>query len=99
MRIKSGEAEWVLKTKPAVSNRAYTDKTHLEGVKEFLLDRALTFSSQNESMRIVAKQNNGVAEYRYEFKISQLLEAKYGEFCNFREKLIHTVNQQRRNNN
>ena len=34
-----------LKTKPAVSNRAYTDKTHLEGVKEFLLDRLLTLSS------------------------------------------------------
>ncbi|MEG4487129.1 HEAT repeat domain-containing protein [Microcoleus sp. D2_18a_B4] len=29
-----------LKTKPAVSNRAYTNKTHLEWVKEFLLDRA-----------------------------------------------------------
>jgi hypothetical protein len=58
MRIKSAEAEWVLKTKPAVSNRAYTDKTHLlEGVKEFLLDRALTFSSQNESISIVRKQN------------------------------------------
>ncbi|MEG4250335.1 hypothetical protein [Microcoleus sp. Pol10D4] len=42
-----------LKTKPAVSNRAYTDKTHLEWVKEFLLDRALTFSSQNESISIV----------------------------------------------
>lgn len=42
-----------LKTKPAVSNRAYTDKTHLEGVKEFLLDRALTFTSQNESISIV----------------------------------------------
>ena len=41
-----------LKTKPAVSNRAYTDKTHLEWVKEFLLDRALTFSSQNESISI-----------------------------------------------
>ena len=41
-----------LKTKPAVSNRAYTDKTHLECVKEFLLDRALTFSSQNESISI-----------------------------------------------
>jgi hypothetical protein len=46
-----------LKTKPAVSNRAYTHKTHLESVKEFLLDRALTFSSQNESISIVAKQN------------------------------------------
>ncbi|MEP6489007.1 HEAT repeat domain-containing protein [Microcoleus vaginatus GB2-A3] len=46
-----------LKTKPAVSNRAYTDKTHLEGVKEFLLDRALTSSSQNESISIVAHQN------------------------------------------
>jgi hypothetical protein len=57
MRIKSAEAEWVLKTKPAVSNRAYTDKTHLEWVKEFLLDRALTFSSQNESISIVRKQN------------------------------------------
>jgi hypothetical protein len=53
MRIKSGEAEWVLKTKPAVSNRAYTNKTHLGGVKEFLLDRALTSSSQNESISIV----------------------------------------------
>jgi hypothetical protein len=47
-----------LKTKPAVSNRAYTDKTHLEWVKEFLLDRALTSSSQSESISIVAKQNN-----------------------------------------
>jgi len=46
-----------LKTKPAVSNRAYTDKTHLGGVKEFLLDRLLTFSSQNESISIVAQQN------------------------------------------
>jgi len=34
-----------LKIKPAVSNRVYTHKTHLEWVKEFLLDRALTFSS------------------------------------------------------
>ena len=42
-----------LKIKPAVSNRAYTHKTHLEWVKEFLLDRALTFSSQNESISIV----------------------------------------------
>ena len=41
-----------LKTKPAVSNRAYTDKTHLEWVKEFLLDRALTLSSQYESISI-----------------------------------------------
>ncbi|MEG4443953.1 HEAT repeat domain-containing protein [Microcoleus sp. AT9_B5] len=47
-----------LKTKPAVSNCAYTDKTHLEGVKEFLLDRALTFSSQYESISRVAKQNS-----------------------------------------
>ncbi|MEG3898382.1 MULTISPECIES: HEAT repeat domain-containing protein [unclassified Microcoleus] len=46
-----------LKTKPAVSNRAYTHKTHLEGVKEFLLDRALTFASQNESISIVCNQN------------------------------------------
>ncbi|WP_333175705.1 hypothetical protein [Microcoleus sp. S13_B4] len=46
-----------LKTKPAVSNRAYTDKTHLEWVKEFLLDRALTFPSQYESISIVATQN------------------------------------------
>jgi hypothetical protein len=46
-----------LKIKPAVSNRACTHKTHLEGVKEFLLDRALTFSSQNESIRIVCNQN------------------------------------------
>jgi len=45
-----------LKTKPAVSNRAYTDKTDLEWVKEFLLDRALTFSSQNESISIVQKR-------------------------------------------
>ncbi|MEG3956977.1 HEAT repeat domain-containing protein [Microcoleus sp. herbarium2] len=49
-----------LKTKPAVSHRAYTDKTHLEGVKEFLLDRALTFSSQNESVSIVAQQNKNL---------------------------------------
>ncbi|MBD1887619.1 HEAT repeat domain-containing protein [Microcoleus vaginatus] len=47
-----------LKTKPAVSNRAYTDKTHLECVKEFLLDRALTSSSQNERISRVAKQNS-----------------------------------------
>ena len=46
-----------LKIKPAVSNRAYTDKTHLEWVKEFLLDRALTFSSQNESLSIERPQN------------------------------------------
>jgi hypothetical protein len=45
-----------LKTKPPVFNRVYTDKTHLEGVKEFLLDRALTSSSQNESISIVGKQ-------------------------------------------
>ena len=44
-----------LKIKPAVSNRAYTDKTHLEWVKEFLLDRALTLSSQNESISIGSK--------------------------------------------
>jgi mRNA interferase HigB len=60
MRIKSGEEEWVLKTKPAVSNRAHTHKTHLEGVKEFLLDRALTFSSQNESISIVGYLNISV---------------------------------------
>ncbi len=42
-----------LKTKPAVSNRAYTDKTHSKSVKEFLLDRVLTSSSQNESISIV----------------------------------------------
>ena len=47
-----------LKTKPAVSNRAYTDKTHLECVKEFLLDRALTSSSQNESISIVSCNRN-----------------------------------------
>ena len=41
-----------LKIKPAVSNRVYTDKTHLEGVKEFLLDRILTFSYQNDSINI-----------------------------------------------
>ena len=29
----------------------------------------------------------GVAEYRYEFKISELLEAKYGEFCNIKRKV------------
>lgn len=46
-----------LKTKPAVSNRAYTDKTHLKCVKEFLLDRVLTLSSQNESISIGAKEN------------------------------------------
>ena len=39
-----------LKTKPAVSKRAYTHKTHLEGVKEFLLDQLLTLYSQNESI-------------------------------------------------
>jgi hypothetical protein len=44
-----------LKTKPAVSNRAYTDKTHLEWVKEFLLDRALTSYSQNESISILVE--------------------------------------------
>jgi hypothetical protein len=48
-----GGARVGLKIKPAVSNRVYTDKTHLEWVKEFLLDRALTFSSQNESISIV----------------------------------------------
>ena len=42
-----------LKTKPAVSNRAYTHKTHLEGVKEFLLDRTLTFSYQNDRINMV----------------------------------------------
>jgi hypothetical protein len=47
-----------LKTKPAVSNRAYTHKTHLQGVKEFLLDRALTSYSQNESISIGSRQNN-----------------------------------------
>jgi hypothetical protein len=46
-----------LKTKPAVSNRAYTDKTHLEGVKEFLLDRALTLSSQNERISKTSLKN------------------------------------------
>ena len=52
-----GGARVGLKTKPAVSNRAYTDKTHLEWVKEFLLDRLLTLSSQNESISIVCNQN------------------------------------------
>ena len=42
-----------LKIKPTVSKRPYTDKTNLEGVKEFLLDRVLTSSSQNESISIV----------------------------------------------
>jgi hypothetical protein len=46
-----------LKTKPAVSNRAYTDKTHLECVKEFLLDRALTLSSQNERISKTSLNN------------------------------------------
>ena len=46
-----------LKTKPAVSNRAYTDKTHLEWVKEFLLDRLLTFYSQNESISKTSLKN------------------------------------------
>lgn len=46
-----------LKTKPAVSNRAYTDKTHLEGVKEFLLDRVLTSSSQNERISKTSLKN------------------------------------------
>jgi HEAT repeat protein len=46
-----------LKTKPAVSNRAYTDKTHLEWVKEFLLDRALTLSSQNERISKTSLKN------------------------------------------
>jgi hypothetical protein len=54
-----GGARVGLKTKPAVSNRAYTHKTHLEGVKEFLLDRALTSSSQNESISIVGNQDSG----------------------------------------
>jgi len=49
-----------LKTKPAVSNRAYTDKTHLEGVKEFLLARILTFSYQNDSINIAANQGSKV---------------------------------------
>ena len=48
-----------LKTKPAVSHPAYTDKTHLEGVKEFLLDRALTFPSQNESISNVPQKSRG----------------------------------------
>jgi hypothetical protein len=52
-----GGARVGLKTKPAVSNRAYTHKTHLEGVKEFLLDRALTFPSRNESIDIVVNQS------------------------------------------
>jgi hypothetical protein len=47
-----------LKTKPAVSNRAYTDKTHLDSVKEFLLDRALTFYSQNESISILTNNTS-----------------------------------------
>ena len=55
---KVGGGRVGLKIKPAVSNRVYTDKTHLESVKEFLLDRALTFSSQHESISIVAKPNN-----------------------------------------
>ncbi|MEG3991531.1 HEAT repeat domain-containing protein [Microcoleus sp. S28C3] len=46
-----------LKTKPAVSNRAYTDKTHLAWVKEFLLDRALTLSSQNERISKTSLEN------------------------------------------
>jgi HEAT repeat protein len=46
-----------LKTKPAISNRAYTDKIHLEGVKEFLLDRALTLSSQNERISKTSLKN------------------------------------------
>ncbi|MEG4091395.1 hypothetical protein [Microcoleus sp. Pol12B4] len=48
-----------LKIKPAVSNPAYTHKTHLEWVKEFLLDRALTFPSRNESIDIVVNQSIG----------------------------------------
>jgi hypothetical protein len=54
-----------LKTKPAVSNRAYTDKTHLEGVKEFLLDRALTLYSQNESISIVWNQKLSTISNHY----------------------------------
>jgi HEAT repeat protein len=50
---RAGGGRVVLKIKPAVSNRAYTHKTHLEWVKEFLLDRALTFSSQSESISIL----------------------------------------------
>ena len=52
-----GGARVGLKTKPAVSNRAYTHKTHLEGVKEFLLDRALTLSSQNERISKTSLKN------------------------------------------
>jgi hypothetical protein len=38
----------------------------------------------------------GVAEYRYEFKISQLLEARLRvSFVSSEKSLLHTVNQQR----
>ena len=57
-----------LKTKPAVSNRAYTDITHLEWVKEFLLDRALTFPSQNESISIASCTSRSGQTYAKEKK-------------------------------
>ena len=46
-----------LKTKPAVSNGVYKDKTHLESVKEFLLDQLLTFYSHNERISKTSLEN------------------------------------------
>ena len=60
-----------LKTKPAVSSRACTDKTHSKSVKEFLLDRALTFSSQNESISIVAKQKSNESQTKVKLKTNE----------------------------
>jgi len=82
-----GWARVGLKTKPAVSNRAYTDKTDLEWVKEFLLDRALTLSSQNERISTTSLNNFysigswhyplilvGVADSRYESTFRLMLQ-------------------------
>ena len=44
-------------------------------------------SQQPRSVRVDQHFIGGVAEYRYEFKISELLEAKYGEFCNIKRKV------------
>jgi len=46
-----------LKIKPALSNCGYTEQTHFESVKEFLLDWLLTFSSQNERISKTSLKN------------------------------------------
>ncbi|MEG4353760.1 hypothetical protein QUA74_29270, partial [Microcoleus sp. LAD1_D3] len=53
-------------------------------------------TKQSKSSRNYATPKVGVAEYRYEFKISQLLEARLRvSFVTSSEKLIHTLIQQR----